>query len=203
MSCFVMHLCALYLLFLPPLLSGRPRNRRWRRWLWIRHRQPSPFSRASRQAKPPWSFLYRPFDLSHACIRFRYYVRLLLFWCIAWFCNLLLILYLLSYMLSIGWLVIHQWPRTLVRVAMLCFRMFDQGDRRAKIDTSPHTPLVVRLCRATIECRGWYLLPHSWWYLYSVASRLWVTEGDSSFTTSDDASVVQLLKCELIESDSS
>ena len=73
---------------------------------------------------PPSSLLYRPFLLSHACIRCCYYCSLYLFWCIAWFCNLQLLPTYLYYMLSIGWLVIHQWPRTLVRVAMLCFWMF-------------------------------------------------------------------------------
>ena len=52
MSCLVMYLCALYLLFLPPLLSGRPRD-------WCcpcdrlrRRRSFFPFSGASRQALP-------------------------------------------------------------------------------------------------------------------------------------------------------
>jgi hypothetical protein len=122
MSCLVMHLFALYLLFLPPLLSGRLQDWRCSR-VRLRPWRPAPFSRASRQAKPPWSFLYRPFSLPlMLALDFATVVRWHLFWCIAWFCNLLLILYLLCYMLSIGWLVIHQWPRTLVRVARLYYR---------------------------------------------------------------------------------
>ena len=103
-------LSALYLLFLPPLLSGRPRDRcrpcdrlrrRWHFFL---------FSRASRQA-PPLIIPISPIPFSHAYIRFCYCYCLLLFWCIACFCNLLIVT-VPAYpkLLSIGWLVIHQWP---------------------------------------------------------------------------------------------
>ena len=55
MSCIVMHLFALYSLFLPPLLSGRLRDRR-RCWCPDRLRcwRPLLLARAIRQA-PPWS----------------------------------------------------------------------------------------------------------------------------------------------------
>ena len=102
---------ALYLLFLPPLLSGRPRDRCWCPSVRLRRRRPFfPFSGASREA-PPLIIPISPIPFSHACIRFCYCYCLLLFWCIACFCNLLIVT-LPTYpkLLSIGWLVIHQWP---------------------------------------------------------------------------------------------
>ena len=69
MSCIVMHLFALYSLFLPPLLSGRLRD--WRRcWCPDRLRcwRPLLLGRASRQA-PPLITRYRLFLLSTSCIR--------------------------------------------------------------------------------------------------------------------------------------
>ena len=57
MSCLVMHLFALYLLFLPPLLSGRPQDR-WCRCDRLHHRRPLLLVWATRQANPPWAFRY-------------------------------------------------------------------------------------------------------------------------------------------------
>ena len=61
MSCIVMHLFALYSLFLPPLLSGRLRDRR-RCWCpdWLRYWRPLLLARAIRQA-PPLITRYRLF----------------------------------------------------------------------------------------------------------------------------------------------
>ena len=87
-------------------------------------------------------------------------VHLYPFWCIAWFCNLLLLPTCLSHMLTIGWLVIHQWPLMSSLLTPLYDRWLDQFDRRPEPDTSHHTPLVVRHCRVTIECQGWYLVYH-------------------------------------------
>ena len=104
-----MHLCALYLLFLPPLLSGRPRDSCWcpcdRLCLW---RPFFLYSRASRQA-PPLIIPISPIPFSHACIRFYYCNWFLLFWCIDCFCTCYCIVPAYPQLLSIGWLVIHQW----------------------------------------------------------------------------------------------
>ena len=54
MSCIVMLMFALYLLFLPPLLSGRLRDRRCCWPVRLRSWRPLLLARASRQA-PPWS----------------------------------------------------------------------------------------------------------------------------------------------------
>ena len=61
MSRIVMFMFALYLLFLPPLLSGRPWDLHWCPCDQLRRRRPFfLFSRASKQA-PLWSSRYRPF----------------------------------------------------------------------------------------------------------------------------------------------
>ena len=52
MACIVLHLFASYLLFLPPLLSGRPRDYRRRSRVRLHPWRPNLFSRASRQANP-------------------------------------------------------------------------------------------------------------------------------------------------------
>ena len=91
MSCIVMHLFALYSLFLPPLLSGRPRDRCWCPCDRLRRWRPLLLTWATRQA-PPLIILISPIPFSHACIRFWYCYWLLQFWCIACFCNLLLYL---------------------------------------------------------------------------------------------------------------
>ena len=77
----------------PPLLSGRPRDCRWCRCDQLHRRRPL-LARATRQA-PPLIIPISPILFSHACIRFCYCNWLLLFWCIAWFCNLQLLPYLL------------------------------------------------------------------------------------------------------------
>ena len=82
-------LFALYLLFLPPLLSDRPRDR-CRPCDRLRRRWPL-LARATRQA-PPLIIPISPIPFYHACIRFCYCYCLLLFWCIA----RLLLPYLLS-----------------------------------------------------------------------------------------------------------
>ena len=91
MPYIVMLMFALYLLFLPPLLSGRPRDRCWCPCERLRRRRPFfPFSGASRQA-PPLIIPISPIPFSHACIRFCYCNWLLLFGCIACLCNLLIL----------------------------------------------------------------------------------------------------------------
>ena len=77
MSCIIMHMFALYLLFLPPLLSGRPVDRCYP-CDGLRRRRSFLFSRASRQA-PPLIIPISPIPFSHACIRFCYCYCLLLF----------------------------------------------------------------------------------------------------------------------------
>ena len=101
----------------PPLLFGRPRDCSWCPCDRLRRRRPFfPFSGASRKA-PPLIIPISPIPFSHACIRFCYCYCLLLFWCIACFCNLLIVT-LPAYpkLLSIGWVVIHCDPH-LVPVA--------------------------------------------------------------------------------------
>ena len=68
MSCIVMHLFALYSLFLPPLLSGRLRDRRCCCPDRLRCWRPHFGCRASRQA-PPFDHQISPTLLSTACIR--------------------------------------------------------------------------------------------------------------------------------------
>ena len=58
-SRIVVFMFALYSLFLPPLISGRLRDRRWCHRVRLRHRRPL-LARATRQA-PLWSSRYRPF----------------------------------------------------------------------------------------------------------------------------------------------
>ena len=158
MSCFMF---ALYLLFLPPLPSGRPRarycpcDRLRRRWHFFF------FSRASRQA-PALIIPISPIPFSHACIRFCYCYCLLLFWCIACFCNLLIVT-LPAYpkLLSIGWLVIHQWCPPFP--CCPCFIIEDPINGIKYQAPAPHItfPLVALHYWVTIECRGWDLISTS------------------------------------------
>ena len=68
MSCIDMHLFALYSLFLPPLLSGRPRDRRCCCPVRLRSWRPLLLARATRQA-PPLDHQISPILLYTACIR--------------------------------------------------------------------------------------------------------------------------------------
>src|ERR1041385_713192 len=54
MSCICLYMLAVYLLFLPPLISGRPRccRRLHRHLVRLLRRRPYPYRRASRQAEP-------------------------------------------------------------------------------------------------------------------------------------------------------
>ena len=82
--------------FFPLFFFGRPRDRCWCPCDRLRHRRHFfPFNGASRQAPPPLIIPISPIPFSHACIRFCYYYCFLLFWCIACFCNLLIVPYLL------------------------------------------------------------------------------------------------------------
>ena len=69
MSCIDMHLFAWYSLFLPPLLSGRLRDRRRCYPVRLRCWRPLLLGWASRQANPPWSSRYCLLFPSTACIR--------------------------------------------------------------------------------------------------------------------------------------
>ena len=161
--CPVMLLLAMYLMFLPPLLSGRPRDRCWCPCDRLCRQQPSFLS--EQPGKPPLLIIpILPIPFSHACIRFCYCYWLLLFWCIACFCNCYCYLPAYPKLLSIGWLVIHQWPPlVLVAPASSSVPRSTWSTTRAWHLTSRHAPLVARLCRATIECRGWSLITHFWW----------------------------------------
>ena len=79
MSCIVMLMFALYLLFLPPLLSGRLRDRHCCCPVRLRSRRPLLLARATRQAPPPLDHQISPILLYTACIRFCYCYCLLLF----------------------------------------------------------------------------------------------------------------------------
>ena len=68
MSCIVMLMFALYLLFLPPLLSGRLRDRRRCSCVRLHRRRPLLLARATRQA-PPLDHQISPILLYTACIR--------------------------------------------------------------------------------------------------------------------------------------
>ena len=68
MSCIVMLMFALYLLFLPPLLSGRLRDRHCCCPVRLRSRRPLLLARATRQA-PPLDHQISPTLLYTACIR--------------------------------------------------------------------------------------------------------------------------------------
>ena len=60
--------CHVFIYFFPLFFPGRSRH--WRGpWGLLHHRQLFFSDKASRQAKPPWSCLYRLFLLSYACIR--------------------------------------------------------------------------------------------------------------------------------------
>ena len=152
----------LYLLFLPPLLSGRPRDCRWCRCDRLRRRRPLLLVWATRQA-PPLIIPISPIPLSHACIRFCTVIWLLLFWCIACFCSCCCTLPAYPKLLSIGWFMIHQWPPlVLVAPTSSSTTRSTWSKNRARHLTSHHAPFVARLYRATIECRGWSLITHSW-----------------------------------------
>ena len=68
LSCIVMHLFALYSLFLPPLLSGRLRDRRCCSPVWLRCWRPLLLARTTSQA-PPLDHQISPILLYTACIR--------------------------------------------------------------------------------------------------------------------------------------
>ena len=68
MSCIDMHLFAWYSLFLPPLLSGRLRDRHCCCPVRLRSRRPLLLARATRQA-PPLDHQISPILLYTACIR--------------------------------------------------------------------------------------------------------------------------------------
>ena len=68
MSRIVMLMFALYLLFIPPLLSGRLRDRHCCCPVRLRSRRPLLLARATRQA-PPLDHQISPILLSTACIR--------------------------------------------------------------------------------------------------------------------------------------
>ena len=68
MSCIDMHLFTLYSLFLPPLLSGRLRDRRCCWPVWLRCWRPLSLARSTRQA-PPLDHQISPILFYTACIR--------------------------------------------------------------------------------------------------------------------------------------
>ena len=106
---------------------------------------------------PPLIIPISPIPFSHACIRFCYCYCLHLFWCIACFCTYCCTLPAYPKLLSIGWLVIHQWPPPCP--CCPCFIIEDTINRMEDQAPTPHITftLVVRHCWVTIECRGWDL----------------------------------------------
>ena len=153
-----MYLCALHLLFLPPLLSGRPRGC-WCPGDRLRRRQWPLLARATRQA-PPLIIPISPIPFSHACIRFCYCYCLLLFWCIACFCIYCCTLPAYPKLLSIGWLVIHQWPPPCP-----CCPCFIIDDSINVIDDQSPTPHITSrpFCCSTLQSyyRVSGVIPHN------------------------------------------
>ena len=158
----------MYLLFLPPLLSGRPRDWRWCRCDQLRRRRPLLLVWATRQA-PPLIIPISPIPFSHACIRFCYCNWLLLFWCIACFCTCYCYLPAYLKLLSIGWLVIHQWPPPCP-----CCPCFIIDDSISMIDDQSPTPHITSRPFLLLDSAE---LPSS-------------DEGGTSYITLDEISVV-------------
>jgi len=99
--------------------------------------------------------------LSHACIRFCYCYWLLLFWCIACFCTCYCYLPAYPKLLSIGWIVIYQWPP----LCPDCPAGLSEDPINGIEDQAPAphitSPLVAWHYWVTIKCRGWYLISTS------------------------------------------